>query len=188
MATLNRHSLREELDALEAQFEALCAEGKVNADSRALFQALLTLFKLLMAVFMEKTTPKGNANSSLPSSKTPDEDTATARPATRGKGPAHRPHPHHRARRAHRRRAPAPLESHTTERRTRIDIVFEKTLPHHPHPRRQRVPPIPPRRNGQRGTIARSDAHNLCERMQKHETAVLLFAKNPHVAFTNNRA
>ena len=24
--------------------------------------------------------------------------------------------------------------------------------------------------------------------MQKHETAVLLFAKNPHVAFTNNRA
>ena len=34
MATLNRHSLREELDALEAQFEALCAEGKVNADSR----------------------------------------------------------------------------------------------------------------------------------------------------------
>ena len=50
------------------------------------------------------------------------------------------------------------------------------------------LPPIPPRRNGQRGKVAKSDAHNLCERMQKHETAVLLFAKNPHVAFTNNRA
>ena len=40
MATVNRHSLREEFDALEVQFEALCAEGKVNADSRALFQVL----------------------------------------------------------------------------------------------------------------------------------------------------
>ena len=140
MATLNRHSLREELDALEAQFEALCAEGKVNADSRALFQALLRLFKLLMAVFMEKTTPKGNASSSLPSSQAPDEDTALARPATKGKGPAHND-----ARAAHTRTIEhveriavehcarcgedlRHIESHTTERRTRIDIVFEKTL------------------------------------------------------------
>jgi len=36
--------------------------------------------------------------------------------------------------------------------------------------------------------IAKSDAHNLLERLQKHETSVLLFAKNPQVAFTNNRA
>ena len=50
------------------------------------------------------------------------------------------------------------------------------------------LPPIPPRRNGQRGKVAKSDAHNLCERMQKHETAVLLFAKHAHCAFTNNRA
>ena len=32
------------------------------------------------------------------------------------------------------------------------------------------------------------DAHNLWERMQKHEIAVLRFAKHPDVAFTNNRA
>ena len=50
------------------------------------------------------------------------------------------------------------------------------------------LPPIPPRHNGQRGKVAKSDAHNLCERMNKHETAVLLFAKHPDVAFTNNRA
>ena len=36
--------------------------------------------------------------------------------------------------------------------------------------------------------MAKSDAHNLWERMQKHETAVLRFAKHPDVAFTNNRA
>ena len=50
------------------------------------------------------------------------------------------------------------------------------------------LPPIPPRLNGQRGRVAKSDAHNLWERLQKHEAAVLLFANHPHVAFTNNRA
>ena len=50
------------------------------------------------------------------------------------------------------------------------------------------LPPIPPRSNGQRGRVAKSDAHNLWERLKKHETAVLLFAKHPDVAFTNNRA
>jgi transposase len=50
------------------------------------------------------------------------------------------------------------------------------------------LPPIPPRQNGKRGRIAKSDAHNLWERMKKYEEAILLFAKEPHVAFTNNRA
>ena len=50
------------------------------------------------------------------------------------------------------------------------------------------LPPIPPRHNGKRGPVAKSDAHNLWERLKEHETAVLLFARNPHVSFTNNRA
>ena len=50
------------------------------------------------------------------------------------------------------------------------------------------LPSIPPRQHGKRGRIAKSDAHNLWERMKQHEAAVLLFAKLPHVAFTNNRA
>ena len=36
--------------------------------------------------------------------------------------------------------------------------------------------------------MAKSDAHNLWERLKDNEPAVLLFAKNPHVSFTNNRA
>jgi transposase len=36
--------------------------------------------------------------------------------------------------------------------------------------------------------VAKSDAHNLWERFQRHEQAVLLFAKRPRVPFTNNRA
>ena len=48
------------------------------------------------------------------------------------------------------------------------------------------LPPIPPKLNGQRGRVAKSDAHNLHERLHKHETAVLLFAAAR--PFTNNRA
>ena len=116
----------------------------MNADSRALFHALLTLFKLLMSVFMEKTTPKGNANSSLPSSQTPEEDTALARPATRGKGPAHND-----ARAANTR---------TVEHVERIAVEHcercgEDLRPHrkphhratHPHRHRLREDPHPPR-------------------------------------------
>ena len=39
MATVNKQSLRE---------ERLCASGKMAADSRALFQAMLMLFEVLM--------------------------------------------------------------------------------------------------------------------------------------------
>jgi transposase len=50
------------------------------------------------------------------------------------------------------------------------------------------LPPIPPRQNGKRGRMAKSDAHNLWERFTRHEQAVLLFAARPDVPFTNNRA
>ncbi|MCU7816597.1 MAG: transposase [Candidatus Thiodiazotropha sp. (ex Rostrolucina anterorostrata)] len=50
------------------------------------------------------------------------------------------------------------------------------------------MPPIPPKPSGKWGKIAKSDAYNLWERLKKHETAVLLFAKDPYVSFTNNRA
>ncbi len=40
----------------------------------------------------------------------------------------------------------------------------------------------------ERGRMAKFDAHNLWDRLKEHETAVLLFAKDPHVPFTNNRA
>ena len=52
----------------------------------------------------------------------------------------------------------------------------------------KQLPPIPPKPSGKRGKLAKSDAHNLWERLKKYETAVLLFAKNSHVSFTNNRA
>jgi hypothetical protein len=50
------------------------------------------------------------------------------------------------------------------------------------------LPPIPAKQKGKRGKVAKSDAHNLWERLKDHEAAVLLFAKFPYVPFTNNRA
>ena len=50
------------------------------------------------------------------------------------------------------------------------------------------LPVVPPRPSGKRGKLAKSDAHNLHERLQRYESAVIGFAKEPHIAFTNNRA
>ena len=53
---------------------------------------------------------------------------------------------------------------------------------------KRELPEIPPRADGQRGRIAKSDAHNLRERLKTYETEVLRFAQDPDVSFTNNRA
>ena len=50
------------------------------------------------------------------------------------------------------------------------------------------LPAIPAKPNGKRGKIAKSDAHNLWERLKEYESSVLLFAKKSEVSFTNNRA
>ncbi len=50
------------------------------------------------------------------------------------------------------------------------------------------LPEVARKDGARKGKIAKSDAHNLLERLIKHEEAVLLFAKNSHVSFTNNRA
>ena len=86
MASVNKESLREEFGALKERFGRLCTDGKVSAESRALFEALLMLLQVLMAVFMEKNTPKNSTNSSRPSSQTQKDNTALTRPGTHGKG------------------------------------------------------------------------------------------------------
>ena len=109
MATVNKASLRAEFDALKTRFESRCAAGKMSAEGRALVDALLMLVELMMAVFMEKHTPKSRANSSLPASNSPHDETARTRPGAKGKGPSHkrcalRQHPHPRAHQGAQRR------------------------------------------------------------------------------------
>jgi transposase len=142
MASVNKQSLREEFGALKDRFEQQCAEGRMTADNRALFQALLMLLELLMAVFMEKHTPKTSANSSRPSSQTAKDETAIGQPGNHGKGKTLE-----QARSSNTRTVETvevmevlfcehcgedlgkiPCPAH--ERRTRIDIVFEKVVTH----------------------------------------------------------
>jgi len=142
MASLNKTSLREEFDTLKGQFERLCADGKMGPEGRALFQALLMLLELLMAVFLEKRTPKNSRNSGLPSSQTGKDDDTAPQPGARSKGKAHE-----HTRSANTRTVETveilPVEACETcgedlsdipsegyERRTRIDIVFEKVVSH----------------------------------------------------------
>ena len=143
MATVNKASLRTEFDALKARFESLCAEGKMPPESRALVDALLMLFELLMAVFMEKHTPKSPANSGpAPLSEPERRHRAHPVPAPKGKGPSY-----NEARCANTRTreyvkvlsvdACARCSEDLTDtactghqRRSLVDIVFEKVVRH----------------------------------------------------------
>jgi transposase len=142
MATVDKQSLREEFDTLKATFERLCADGKMAAESRALFKAMLMLFEVLMAVFMEKRTPKDNSNSSLPSSQTAKEDNTATQPGAKGKGKSQNDALCGNTRTVETVQIAAvnqcgicgedlsdtPCQGH--ERRTRIDIIFEKVVSH----------------------------------------------------------
>jgi transposase len=142
MASVNKQSLREEFDALKARFEHLCADGKMAVESRTLFQAMLMLLEVLMAVFMEKHTAKDSANSSKPSSQTPKDETALTRPGAHGKGKTY-----NAVRSGNTRTVETVEVAEVTvcescgedldgvacrghERRTQIDIVFEKVVRH----------------------------------------------------------
>lgn len=142
MASVNKQSLREEFETLKGRFGELCADGKITAESRALFEALLMLLKVLMAVFMEKNTPKTSTNSSKPSSQSPKDETTLSQAGTHSKGKtlsesrsantrtvesAHLSKVS-RCERCGEDLRKVPCQGH--ERRTQIDIVFEKVLMH----------------------------------------------------------
>jgi len=142
MASVNKQSLREEFEALKGRFGQLSTAGKISAESRALIEALLLLLQVLMAVFMEKHTGKTSTNSSKPSSQSAKDETALSRPGTHSKGKLE-----HESRSANTRTVETteiskvdfcencgedlhkvPCQGY--ERRSQIDIVFEKVLSH----------------------------------------------------------
>ena len=142
MASVNKASLREEFDALKGEFEQLCANGKMAQESRALFQAMLMLFELLMAVFMEKSTAKNSRNSGLPPSQTAKDDDTAPQSGANTKGKAYEKTQSRNTRTVETVEL-SPVNSCANcgedlrnalcqghERRTRIDIVFEKVVSH----------------------------------------------------------
>lgn len=142
MPSLNKQSLREEFEALKGRFAQLGTEGKITAESRALFEALLMLLQVLMVVFMEKNTTKNSTNSSKPSSQTSKEETAITRAGVHSKGKPQRELRSTNTRTVERvevskvsycEHCGEDLRSVRCcgyERRTQIDIVFEKVVTH----------------------------------------------------------
>jgi hypothetical protein len=141
MPSVNKKSLREEFDQLKEKFRHLSDDGKVASEVETLFQAMITLFELLIAVFMEKKTQKNNRNSSRPSSQT-EKDETSKQSGTHGKGKDQNDKLSENTRTVETTRVAevkdcefcgealdgTPAIEH--ERRTKIDIIFEKVVSH----------------------------------------------------------
>ena len=139
MPSVNKQSLRQEFEQLKVNFDGLSNDGKISPEARALFQAMIMLFELLIAVFMERITRKNNRNSSIPSSQTGKDTTSTG---TTGKGKKQNDALSGNTRTIETVQVAkvkdcevcgedlndTPAIGH--ERRTKIDIIFEKVVNH----------------------------------------------------------
>ncbi len=139
MPSVNKQSLRQEFEQIKVKFKSLSDEGKISPEAIALIKSMVMLFELLIAVFMEKTTRKNNRNSSIPSSQTDKDTTSTE---TSGKGKKQNGALSENTRTVETVQVAevkgcevcgedlndTPAIGH--ERRTKIDIVFEKVVNH----------------------------------------------------------
>lgn len=141
MPKVNTTSVRAEIAQLKQQFDALDGAGQLATDVRALFSALLLIVDLLVAVFLEKSTAKNSKNSSIPPSQS-EEDKSAKPGGSNKKGPKQNDEQFDNGRTVEdttlspvtqcgncgRSLRSVPVFDH--ERRTRIDLVFEKRLEH----------------------------------------------------------
>jgi preprotein translocase subunit SecG len=88
MANLDKSSVRHEVSRLKADFEQLCAAGKITCESQAIMTSLFMIVELILAIFLEKTTSKDTSNCSKPSSQTEKDESALGHPGSNGKGKA----------------------------------------------------------------------------------------------------
>ena len=139
MATVNKTSIREEIDRLKQEFEQLCSTGKVSSEIRIVMNSLLVVVELILSVFLEKKTRKNSKNSSLPSSQTEKDETGKSAPKGNGRGKK----VSGEVSNTRIKETVTIAKAHTCdvcgvaldntpchehERRTKIDIVFEKVV------------------------------------------------------------
>ncbi len=141
MATADKTSIRQEVDRLKREFEQLCSHGKVSPEIQVVMNSLLTVVELILAVFLEKKTRKTPRNSSIPSSQTDKDETARQQAPGKGKGKKvggavsntriHETVINSQVTTCDTCGTPLDGEPCTNyERRTKIDIVFEKVVEH----------------------------------------------------------
>lgn len=142
MSSVNRESVREEAERIKLEFNRLSESKKINSETKMLFHSMLLLLNLLISIFLEKTTKKTSKNSSKPPSQTEKDESSLSHTGTNSKGKNESNAVANNTR---------TIETVTTvivttcdvcggdlstvpcqhiERRTKIDIVFEKTVEH----------------------------------------------------------
>lgn len=140
MASINKTSVRDELDRLKSEFTRLSSENAITGETKMLMSSMLTLLELIFAIFLEKKTNKTSRNSSKPSSQTDKDESSLDDTGSNGKGKTERKQSAYNSR---------TIETTTVsivntcdicgedlsgtacckhERRTKIDIIFEKVV------------------------------------------------------------
>jgi transposase len=142
MGSVNTQSVREEAERIKAEFQRIAKNKKIDTEISMLLQSMLILINLLIAIFLEKTTKKNNKNSSKPSSQTEKDESSTTQSGAKGKGKQESD-----AVASNTRTVETVSISHVTkcdvcgqdltdapcehtERRTKIDIMFETVVEH----------------------------------------------------------
>ena len=142
MASLDKTSVRTEVSRLKTDFDKLCAEGKITSESKTLMMSMFMIVELILAIFLEKTTQKDSKNSSIPSSQTEKDESSLDHQGSNGKGKnendtlAKNTRVHEQVTVSTVSFCDVCAEDLTDvpciqhERRTKIDIVFEKVVEH----------------------------------------------------------
>lgn len=142
MGSVNKQSVREEVERIKTDFERLSADKKINAETKMLFQSMFMIINLILSIFLEKTTKKNSKNSSKPPSQTEKDNSALTKHGTNGNGKDENNTLANNTRtveniliaKVHEcdlcgeELSKTPCLHH--ERRTKIDIVFEKVVEH----------------------------------------------------------
>lgn len=144
MASINKQSVREEFDKLKNSFDGLVKSGKVTPESKMLFDSLFLLVGIIMSIFMEKITRKDSNNSSIPPSQTKQDET-TDNELKNKQGKNKKDHHITQIENIRTVEIVTPMvvsncnncgadltetACSCVERRTKIDIVFEKVVEH----------------------------------------------------------
>ena len=76
-SSIDKTSVREQFNSIKDDFNKLSASGKVTTEVAVLMEGLITLFEVVLAIFMEKKTKKNSNNSGIPSSQSDPDETSS---------------------------------------------------------------------------------------------------------------
>jgi len=141
MGKIDKQSVRQEIERIKKEFNKLSVSGKLTPEIEVLMNSILMVVDLILSIFLEKTTSKNNKNSSIPSSQTQKDETSKSDFGSKGKGKnVYGKVENSRIKQTIR---VIPVETcdvcgaslkncpcHAIERRTKIDIIFEKVVEH----------------------------------------------------------